>query len=59
MAKGKGKKKEHSNAEKPISLKPLEFDEAVNDLLQIPPKPHKGSNSKQRQEKKFKEPEAS
>ena len=28
-----------SNAEKPISLKPLEFDEAVSDLLKVKPEP--------------------
>ena len=32
-------KKKQSNAEKPISLKPLEFDEAVSDLLQVKPEP--------------------
>lgn len=35
----KGKKKRQSNAEKPISLKPLKFDEAVSDLLQVKPEP--------------------
>lgn len=30
-------KKKQSNAEKPISLKPLEFDEAVSDLLKVKP----------------------
>jgi len=39
MAKGKDREKEHSNAEKPISLKPLEFDEAVSDLLKVKPEP--------------------
>lgn len=38
-----------------ISLNPLEFDEAVEDLLQIPPKPQKGSSNKQKQERKSKE----
>jgi hypothetical protein len=33
------KKKKQSNAEKPISLKPLEFDEAVSDLLKVKPEP--------------------
>lgn len=32
------KKKRQSNAEKPISLKPLQFDEAVSDLLKVKPK---------------------
>jgi hypothetical protein len=31
------KKKTKANAEKPISLKPLEFDEAVSDLLKVKP----------------------
>jgi hypothetical protein len=31
------KKRKQSNAEKPISLKPLEFDEAVSDLLKVKP----------------------
>jgi hypothetical protein len=31
-------KKKQSNAEKPISLKPLKFDEAVSDLLKVKPK---------------------
>lgn len=35
--KGKDKKKRQSNAEKPISLRPLEFDEAVADILQVKP----------------------
>jgi hypothetical protein len=35
----KAKKKRNSNAEKPISLKPLEFDEAVSDLLKVKPEP--------------------
>lgn len=30
--------KKQSNAEKPISLKPLKFDEAVSDLLKVKPK---------------------
>jgi len=34
---GKGKEKEHTNAEKPISLKPLKFDEAAADLLKVKP----------------------
>ena len=32
-------------AEKPISLRPLEFEEAVRDLLKTPPKPHKPSQA--------------
>jgi len=31
------KKVVKSNAEKPISLKPLKFDEAVSDLLKVKP----------------------
>lgn len=38
------KEKQTSNAEKPISLQPLEFDEAVSDLLQV--KPEKKEESK-------------
>lgn len=37
MAKSSDKGKKQSNAEKPISLKPLEFDEAVADLLKVKP----------------------
>jgi len=33
------KVRDKSNAEKPISLKPLEFDEAVADLLKVKPEP--------------------
>ena len=33
------KKRNQSNAEKLISLKPLEFDEAVTDLLKVKPEP--------------------
>ena len=36
-AKADRKKKRQSNAEKPISLKPLQFDEAVSDLLKVKP----------------------
>lgn len=50
MAKDKGKKKEHSNAEKPISLKPLEFDEAVSDILKVKPRPKE--EKKQKEENK-------
>lgn len=31
------RKKKQSNAEKPISLKPYKFDEAVSDLLKVKP----------------------
>ena len=40
MAKNNNKKK-HSNAEKPISLKLLKFDEAVSDLLKVKPEDKK------------------
>ena len=50
MAKGKDKNK-HSNAEKPISLKPLKFDEAVDDMLKVKPKP-KEKEEKQKKENK-------
>jgi hypothetical protein len=39
MMANKSKNKKQSNAEKPISLKPLEFDEAVSDLLKVKPEP--------------------
>lgn len=35
------KKRKRSNAEKPISLKPLKFDEAVSDLLKVKPEDKK------------------
>ena len=35
------KKKRQSNTEKPISLKPLKFDEAVSDLLKVKPESKK------------------
>jgi hypothetical protein len=41
----KGKKRQ-SNAEKPISLKPLKFDEAVSDLLKVKPLPKSRKDSK-------------
>jgi hypothetical protein len=41
MTETKAKKKRQSNAEKPISLKPLKFDEAVSDLLQVKPEARK------------------
>ena len=37
MTDTKQREKGQSNAEKPISLKPLEFDEAVSDLLKVKP----------------------
>jgi hypothetical protein len=37
MGKNIKTKKKQSNAEKPISLKPLEFDEAVSNLLKVEP----------------------
>lgn len=37
MAEDSKKGKRQSNAEKPLSLKPLEFDEAVSDLLKVKP----------------------
>ena len=40
--RAKGKKGMHPSAEKPISLKPLEFDEAVADILKVKPKATKG-----------------
>jgi hypothetical protein len=33
------RKKKRPSAEKPISLKPLKFDEAVSDLLKVKPEP--------------------
>ena len=44
------KKKRQSNAEKPISLKPLEFDEAVSDLLKVKPAPKKAQPEKEADE---------
>jgi len=38
---GEKAKKKQSNAEKPISLKPLEFDEAISDLLKMKPEEKK------------------
>jgi hypothetical protein len=41
------KKRKQSNAEKPILPKPLEFDEAVSDLLKVKPEVKKTkSNTK-------------
>jgi hypothetical protein len=45
-------KKKNSNAEKPISLKPLKLDEAVSDLLKVKPQEKK---SKQKNETKEQE----
>ncbi len=36
------------SAEKLISLRPLEFEEAVADLLKVSPKPHKRVGEKRR-----------
>jgi len=47
MAKGKDKEKKQSSAEKPISLKPLEFDEAVSDLLKVKPEAKDKSKKEQ------------
>jgi hypothetical protein len=49
--KDKGKKIRQSNAEKPISLRPLEFGEAVADILQVKPQ-LKVESKKKRQRKK-------
>jgi hypothetical protein len=46
--KGKGKQ---SNAEKPISLQPLEFDEAVADLLKVKPELKTPQKSKEKNER--------
>ncbi len=53
MAENIKKTKRQSNAEKPISLSPLEFDEAVSDLLKVTPEekkpksePNHSNNSK-------------
>ena len=48
MSEKKGKRQ--SNAEKPISLKPLEFDEAVSDLLQVKPELKEESRKGQKTE---------
>jgi len=39
MAETREKKRKQANAEKPISLKPLKFNEAVSDLLKVKPEP--------------------
>jgi len=41
MAEDSKKGKRQSNAEKPLSLKPLKFDEAVSDLLKVKPQEKK------------------
>jgi len=41
MAEDSKKEKRQPNAEKPLSLKPLEFDEAVSDLLKVKPEEKK------------------
>ena len=40
------KDKSNSNAEKPISLKPLKFDEAVSGLLKVKPEQKKERGGK-------------
>jgi hypothetical protein len=40
----KTRKRKTKSAEKPISLRPLVFDEAVSDLLQVKPE-NKGTNT--------------
>lgn len=39
MGKDNKIKKKQANADKPISLKLLKFDEAVSDLLKVKPEP--------------------
>lgn len=46
MAKDGKKVRKQSNAEKPISLKPLKFDEAVSDLLKVEPESKDKSKKK-------------
>lgn len=47
-----GDSESHKPAEKPVSLRPLEFEEAVRDLLKTPPKPHRvGAHDSPRQKK--------
>ncbi len=41
-----GKPSRPAPAEKPVSLRPLRFEEAVEGLLAVPPKPKKGSGAK-------------
>ena len=45
-------KKKQSNAEKPISLKPLKFDEAVSDLLKVKPEQKENAAQKNTKEQK-------
>ena len=47
MGENKGKSKKHSNAEKPISLQPLKFDDAVSALLKARPESRKPNNEQQ------------
>jgi hypothetical protein len=42
MAQAKRSNKKRVKAEKPISLKPLKFDEAVSDLLEVKPPSQEG-----------------
>ena len=51
MVKDKRNEKQ-SNAEKPLSLKPLEFDEAVSDLLKVEPEPKEESGKGRKAESK-------
>jgi hypothetical protein len=44
--KTKNNKLTKSNAEKPISLKPLKFDEAVYDLLKVKPETKESTQNK-------------
>ena len=50
MEKDKSEKKQ-SNAEKPISLKPLKFDEAISDLLKVKPETKKAQLAKEDDER--------
>jgi hypothetical protein len=45
-------KRKKGNAEKPILLKPLEFDEAVSDLLKVKPEPKEKSRKEQKSDGK-------
>jgi len=46
MVENSARKKRQSNVEKPISLKPLKFDEAVSDLLKVKPESKNNPHSK-------------
>ena len=48
LEKKETKKTTKSNAEKPISLKPLKFDEAVSDLLKVKPETKDESEKKEK-----------